>query len=551
MDLRDFSRPYLEILEARTLLSVTVLKSFAGLSYTDDPRYQPPDADAAAGPDTIVETVNATVRFFDKSTGAPLFSERLEDFFAPLKPGAFVFDPVVTYDDMAGRFFLAALDGGGSLDFAVSDSSNPFDGFTEMHQVDLYETDAQGHPLFSDYPKLGFNADAYVLTVNMLEADRTTHDHVQIITIDKSSVLDANPNTLREYQVDRTDPAIATMAAAPMHGSAPGGPMYFVVVSPLQGGDSVRVVQMTNELSDSPTFTDVAIPVPPFDAPPLAVHPGGTIETFENFILNADWRNNQLVATQHVGSEGVVRVRWYEFATGAGTPALIQSGEINQGPGVSTYFSAIAVADNGDLGLTFMESSATEFVSMYITGRTASDPPGTMQTPLAVFPGENRYGGARGGDYSAVTVDPIDGTFWAANMYTPSFAFWGTGIANFALTDFAPPPIPGTMPPSSLAAVRGTARFCEPPLNVEFGILGPASAAIPSNQLLQLARTGQDIETDALPPGPQHAVVAEVIIHNRERPLDSLNAGKIRQRARDPKNDSSHEQEHFQTFPEG
>jgi hypothetical protein len=536
MDLRDFSRPYLEILEARTLLSVTVFKSFAGLSYGDDPRYQPPDTDAAAGPDTIVETVNATVRFFDKNTGAPLFSARLEDFFAPLKPGAFVFDPVVTYDEMAGRFFLAALDGGSCLDFAVSDSSNPLDGFTEMHQVDLYETDAQGHQLFSDYPKLGFNADAYVLTVNMLQPDRT-QDHVQIITIDKSSVLDANPSTLIEYQVDRTDPAISTMAAATMHGSAPGGPIYFVVVTTPRGGDSVRVVQMTNELSDSPTFTDVDIPVPPFEAPPLAVHPGQTIETFENFILNADWRNNQLVATQHVGSEGVVRVRWYEFDTGAGTPALIQSGEINQGPGVNTYFSAIAVADNGDLGLTFMESSATEFVSMYITGRQASDPPGTMQTPLAVFPGETRYGGTRGGDYSAVTVDPVDGTFWAANMYKPSMSFWGTGIANFALTDFAPPPvsIPGGRPPS---------------LSVEFGILGLASTAIPSNQLLQFARTGQDIETDALPPSPQHAVVAEMIIHNRERPLDSLNAGKIRQRARDPKDDSSREHEHFQTFPE-
>jgi len=143
MDLRDFSRPYLEILEARTLLSVTVFKSFAGLSYTDDPRYQPPDANAAAGPATIVETVNATVRFFDKSTGAPVLSERLE-ISSLRSAGAFVFDPVVTYDDMAGRFFLAALDGGGNLDFAVSDSSNPLDGFTEMHQVDLYETDAPG-----------------------------------------------------------------------------------------------------------------------------------------------------------------------------------------------------------------------------------------------------------------------------------------------------------------------------------------------------------------------------------------------------------------------
>jgi hypothetical protein len=535
---RGFCLPHLETLEDRTTPSVTVFDSFPGLSSSDDARYVPPDTDAAAGPDYVVETVNASVRFLDKHTGAPLSSERLEDFFGSLDHSAFVFDPVVTYDEMAGRFFLAALDGSSCFDFAVSNTSNPLDGFSEMHLVDLFETDAQGHQLSSDYPKLGFNADAYVLTVNMLQADKT-FDHVQIVSIDKSSVLDANPNTLTLYHADRTDPGLATMAAATMHGSAAGDPMYFVVDTAPEGGDSVRVVQMTNELSDSPTFTDTDIPVPAFAAPPLAVHPGGTINIFDNFILNADWRNNQLVATQHVGSEGVARVRWYEFDTSGAAPLLLQSGEINQGPGVYTYFSAIAVAASGDVGLTFMESSASEFVSMYVTGRKASDPLGTMQTPVAVFPGENSYPATRGGDYSAVTVDPVDDTFWAANMYKPSGSLWGTGIANFALDDNAPPP-----------GERG--RVSAPVTAATLLSAGPTrpSTAIPSNQILQFARPGQDAETDTVPPGSQHAVVAEMIVHNRQRSLDRFDSGKIRHGAGHPEDDSSHEQEHFQTFPE-
>jgi hypothetical protein len=543
------SRPHLEALEDRTLLSVDVLSRWPGLSFSDDPRYQPPDPSAAVGPDFIVETVNASLEFFEKHTGAPLFSQQLEDFFAPVEPGYFVFDPVVTYDEMAGRFFVGALEGrleSSFLDFAISNTSNPLDGFTDMHRIRLSQTDPSGHPLAGDYPKLGFNADAYVVTVNMLRTDQT-HDHVQVVTIDKSSVLDKDPTTLTSYQVNRPDPAIFTMAPATMHGSAPGGPMYFVVETTRSGGESLRVVQMTDMLTASPIFTDRDVPVPSYSSPPWAVHPeGGTIDTFGSFILNADWRGNQLVATHHVGSDAVTRVRWYEFDTEGRTPILVQSGEINQGPSVYTYFSAIAVAANGDMGLTFMESSATEFVSMYITGRKASDAPGTMQTPVDVFPGERAYlGGVRGGDYSSVTVDPVGDTFWATNMYKPSYSFWGTGIANFVITDATMPgaPSPGAVSPD---AVRE--RFGRANANQSFGF---ALAAIPGNQLRQFTRAGQDVKTDALPPSPQHAVVAEMIIHNRQRSLHGFGAGKVGQGASDPEDHSPHEQEHFQTFPEG
>jgi hypothetical protein len=557
-------RPHLEALEDRTLLSLTVLNRLDGLSSDDDPRYEPPDTDAAAGPDFIIETVNATVEFFEKSTGIPVSSERLEDFFSLLGPSPFVFDPVETYDEMAGRFFVAALDGhleSSYLDFAVSDSSNPLDGFHAMNRINLYETDSLGHPLFGDYPKLGFNADAYVITVNMVQADKT-HDHVQVVTIDKSSVLNDDPGTLIKHQVDRVDSAIATMAAATRHGSARGGPMYFVTESTRFGGDALRVVEMTNVLSDSPTFADYDIPVPPYDAPPPAIDPGGTIDTIESFILNADWRGNRLVASHQVGSDGVSRVRWYEFDTGRAFPVLIQSGEINQGPQVHTYFSAIAVADNEDIGLTFMESSALEYVSMYITGRTAADPLGTMETPVAIYPGAAPYLGIRGGDYSAVTVDPVDGTFWAANMYKPFLAFWGTGIVNFMIAGRAAPlarnPRAVPMETNGASARPVAARWVlsvrdasSTPPGTEEPKFDSTLPAIPGDEPLQLAGTGQDIETHALPLSPQHAVVAEMIIHNRQRPLDGLNAGEVRQGTRHPEDDCSHEDKHFQTFPEG
>src|SRR5262249_5505458 len=158
--------------------------------------------------------------------------------------------------------------------------------------------------------------------------------------------------------------------------------------------------------------------------------------------LQAYWRNNKLAVTQDVGQNGITKARWYEFDT-SGTPSLVQQGTIDPGPTVYTYKASIAINDNGDLGVTYLESSPTEFVSMYVTGQTNLDPAGTMQPPTLVQAGVDLFGSGgfgRLGDYSMVNVDPPDGTFLAANEYAlplgstfPSFN-WGTYIAQFHIT---------------------------------------------------------------------------------------------------------------------
>src|SRR5262249_36668863 len=149
----------------------------------------------------------------------------------------------VTYDEMAGRFVIVVLDldvpGRHSyLNLAVSDTSNPLDGFHEMHRLETTEPASSGSGLtWGDYPKLGFNADAYVVTLNMdLFPDDTVRDHSQVVTFDKSTLLDADPSTVTVYRADLAGPIYAP-AAATMHGAKPGGPMYFVQESTRFGGD--------------------------------------------------------------------------------------------------------------------------------------------------------------------------------------------------------------------------------------------------------------------------------------------------------------------------
>jgi autotransporter-associated beta strand protein len=87
--------------------------------------------------------------------------------------------------------------------------------------------------------------------------------------------------------------------------------------------------------------------------------------------------------------------------------------------------------------MTYMQSSSTQYVSMYVTGRVPSDPTGTMETGAETAAGSTTYIGGRGGDFSGITVDPSAGTtFWAANEYVPSSegGLWGTEVSEFNLS---------------------------------------------------------------------------------------------------------------------
>src|SRR5207245_309024 len=123
--------------------------------------------------------------------------------------------------------------------------------------------------------------------------------------------------------------------------------------------------------------------------------------------------------------------------------------------GVDTYMPSVALAPDGSIGMTYLESSPGEDIAMYVTGRTPADPPGTMEPAALVKSGEQFYQGTRVGDFSGIMVDPTTGTsFWAVNEYaiaTPDISLpnWGTWIANF---DFS----------SSAGAVKGFAPGVPP-----------------------------------------------------------------------------------------
>jgi hypothetical protein len=163
--------------------------------------------------------------------------------------------------------------------------------------------------------------------------------------------------------------------------------------------------------------------------------PPGGVASFDDRIFDAAFRNvggvNHLVAAHQVtdGSVPVV-ARWYDINTS--TMSLSQSGNAPTGvSGASTFMPSVDINTAGSIGMNFNESASNESWSMYVTERIATDPSGTMETPVRVAAGTKTTLDSRVGDFSGTVVDPSDGlTFWGAGEYQGA-DFWDTHIASF------------------------------------------------------------------------------------------------------------------------
>ena len=96
---------------------------------------------------------------------------------------------------------------------------------------------------------------------------------------------------------------------------------------------------------------------------------------------------------------------------------------------------SIAMDKDGNIALGYSKSSTTVIPGIYITGRLATDPAGTMGAEIEMQAGLGVQlgGGNRWGDYTSMTLDPIDQcTFYYTNEYlkTNGAFNWSTRIAS-------------------------------------------------------------------------------------------------------------------------
>jgi PKD repeat protein len=134
---------------------------------------------------------------------------------------------------------------------------------------------------------------------------------------------------------------------------------------------------------------------------------------------------------------GVLGIRWYEFRNTGGNWFLHQSGTFSP-DNDDRWMGSISINANGDIALGYSRSSLSMFPSIYFTGQTADQSGSGMMNvaeTLIQAGGGSQSGASRWGDYSRMTVDPSDDSFWYTTEYyaeTASFDF-KTRIANFTL----------------------------------------------------------------------------------------------------------------------
>lgn len=426
-------------------------QGYTGLSFNNSGGYVPPDTCGAAGPFGYVETVNQAVALFpDKNTGASAITDTLSHFFfttgglSRADSSSGLSDPIVCYDEKINRFIIGDQDVNFSshvsaFDLAVSRTSNP----TSLTAADwvFYKLNTTQSGYDADYPgNFGYNADAFVFTLNMFGVNGGVRTQIVSVTAADLANAVATPtvytNNLNDF----------SLRPATMHDAQSGDPMWFTTEH--GDGRSIDVIKMTGVLGSTPTFAYTNIPVASYADAVSPLNPNGTLITdnIDSRIDKCAEANDVLVAAHSVSLSATQDViQWYAIDLN-GTPFLQQQGRVSGGANTYLTYPGIDINPSGDIGLSYLRSgtdTSTDFLSMFVTGRTASDPFGTMQAPLVVPAGVGQANykdftsrstrGGRCGDLSGINVDPVTGSFWAANEFanTLSSANWGTAIVNF------------------------------------------------------------------------------------------------------------------------
>ena len=394
----------------------------------------PPDPEIAVGQDHVIAVVNSSLEIYDK-TGTSLFGPLdFETFYASLGVGCvgFPFDPNVLYDESADRYIIGVDGNGTEYCVAVSQTGDA----TGAYNFYAFPVNVNGE--FFDYPHAGVGEDAIYVGSNMFGAGNG-----RVFAFEKAAMYAGNPAASANHDTGADD----TPQPMNIKGTFPTDGIHYIVTS--RSGSGVFGLFSWEDPFGADTFTDLgSLDLPAahgvavgfgVNSPQLG---GVSIGSIDPRPLDFEYRDGFGWATNLVscnpGGGTVNCVQWAQIDVAAGT---IEQAGVFATDGEYRIFADLAVDGCGNMMLGYTKTDATISPAVWIAGREASDPAGTIQGEIEIKAGDVVFGEARWGDYTGMTADPDGKTFWYLGEYsknTTTTRNWGTFIGSASFTGCEP-----------------------------------------------------------------------------------------------------------------
>jgi hypothetical protein len=444
----------------------------------------PPDTNGEVGATQYVQSVNIGFQVFNKTTGAsvlgPLGIGTLWAGFGGPCETSGNGDPVVIYDQLANRWVISQFAGAGVPTdecVAVSTTSDATGSFNRY-----------GFHLgtnFFDYPHLSVWPDGYYMSMNVFNSAGTAFLGPQPFAFDRAKMLAGLPATFITTGIT-VGPTEDVYLPADFDGSIlppAGAPASFVEFPGTNvyklwhfHADFVTPANSTFTLFASPAAAGFTVLC---GATRDCVPQGGTTQRLDaiadRLMFRLAYRNfgdhEAVVGNYTVSSAGVAGIRWFELRGVTAGPVTKFQESTYQPDTTWRWMGSVAMDQQGNLALGYSASSASINPQIRYAGRLVTDPLNTLaqaETTLFSGPGSQTGGLNRWGDYSAMTVDPVDDcTFWYTQEYIPANGSfnWKTRIGSFKYPGCGVAPTPdfslSTTPSSVTVTAGSTANYTE------------------------------------------------------------------------------------------
>lgn len=356
-------------------------------------------------------------------------------------------DPIVQYDQLADRWILtqfAVTATPYTQCIAVSTSPDPTGSY--------YRYSYSFNRDFNDYPKMGVWPDGYYITYNMFKNGRSFSGH-NVCAYERDQMLVG----ASARQICALTTAAASLEPSDLEGTTlppAGSPNLLLSISStaLQFWRfAVNWGAGTGTLTGPSTVAGVAAFSRACGGGTCIPQQGTTQQLdslADRLMYRLSYRNlgtrEALVINHSVATGGVSAIRWYELTNAAGQtlasalPVVRQQGTFSP---TSEYrwMGSAAMDKTGGIAIGYNVSSSAIKPSIRYAYRGPADPLGTLgnETNILVGPGSQTASLARWGDYSTISVDPVDGCQMVfTGEYIPSNGNynWTTYIHSFKLS---------------------------------------------------------------------------------------------------------------------